>query len=61
MQAQPQIFMHPLAVNDFRSWLAGRYTPDQRTLRFGFPQVDHMEPPALERPVLVLDDPLYQE
>jgi hypothetical protein len=61
MQAQPQIFLHPMAVRDFRAWLAHKYTPNERTARFGFPQVDHMEPPALDRPVAVLDDPLYQE
>jgi hypothetical protein len=61
MQAQPQIFMHPLAIRDFRSWLQQKYTPEQRTLRFGFPQVDHMEPPVLDRPVPVIDDPMYQE
>jgi hypothetical protein len=61
MQAQPQIFMHPLAVRDFRSWLGQKYSPEQRTLRFGFPQIDYMEPPVLDRPVPILDDPLYQE
>jgi len=61
MQAQPQIFMHPLAVHDLRAYLERRYTPEQRTLRFGFPQVEHMEPPTLERPLGAIDDPLFEE
>jgi hypothetical protein len=61
MQAQPQIFLHPLAVRDFRAWLERKYTAEERTLRFGFPRVEHMEPPALDRPVAVLDDPLFAE
>ena len=61
MQAQPQIFMHPQAVSDLRTWLQRKYTPEQRTLRFGFPQVDFMEPPTLDRPLGAIDDPLFEE
>jgi hypothetical protein len=61
MQAQPQIFMHPLAVRDLRQWLEAKYTPAERTDRFGFPQVQFMEPPATDRPLGAIDDPLFEE
>jgi hypothetical protein len=61
MQAQAPIFMHPMAVKDFRAYLTRKYTPEQRTVRFGFPEVQYMEPPTLDRPLSTIDDPLYQE
>jgi hypothetical protein len=39
MQAQPPIFLHPMAVRDFRAFLGTKFTPEQRTARFGYPDV----------------------
>jgi hypothetical protein len=61
LQAQPPIFLHPLAVRDFRSFLEHKFTPEQRTERFGYPETQYMEPPLIDRPLGVIDDPLYQE
>ena len=61
LQAQPPIFLHPLAVRDFRAFLEHKLTPDQRTERFGYPDVAYMDAPVVDRPTSVIDDPLFQE
>jgi len=61
LQAQPPIFTHPLAVKDFRAFLERKFTPEQRTVRFGYPDVEYMEAPVIDRQLGVIDDPLYQE
>ena len=61
MQAAPPIFHHPLAVEDFRRHLAQKFTPEQRTARFGHAEVRYMEPPAIDRLPGAIDDPLFQE
>ncbi len=61
MQAAPPIFHHPLAIEDFRRHLAQKYTPEQRTARFGHAEVRYMEPPAVDRLPGAIDDPLFQE
>ncbi len=61
LQAQAPIFMHPLAVKDLRNYLTRKYTPAQRTERFGYPEVEYMEPPEWDRPLSAIDDPLFQE
>jgi hypothetical protein len=61
LQAQPPIFLHPLAVKDFRTFLEHKFTPEQRTNRFGYPDVQYMEAPVIDRPLDVINDPLYQE
>lgn len=60
MQAQPPIFLHPLAVEDFRRFLRG-YPADTLTRRLGFATVDHVLPPRYDRPLGAIDDPLFQE
>ena len=61
MQAEPQIFEHPLAIQDFRRFLEARYTADERTRRFGFAEVRFMLPPRYDRPLGAIDDPLFEE
>jgi hypothetical protein len=61
LQAQPPIFFHPMAVEDFRSFLRKKYTPDQLKRRFGFSNVSFVEPPEIERAPVQINDPMHQE
>jgi hypothetical protein len=61
MQGQPPIFHHPMAVRDFREFLARKYTPEQRKARYGHAEVRFIEAPALDRPMGAIDDPLVQD
>jgi len=61
MQAEPAIFQHPLAIQDFREFLRQRYTPEELTRRFGFAEVRFMLPPRYDRPLGAIDDPLFEE
>jgi hypothetical protein len=60
MQGQPPIFFHPLAIEDFRTFLRTKYTPEMLKKRFGFSDIRYVEPPKYIRP-LTIDDPLFQE
>lgn len=61
MQAQPEIFQHPMAIQDFRKFLEARYNKDELTRRFGFAEVRFMLPPRYDRPLGAIDDPLFEE
>jgi hypothetical protein len=61
LQAQPPIFFHPMAVEDFRVFLRKKYTPDHLKRRFGFSDVGLVEPPEIERTPVQINDPLHQE
>jgi hypothetical protein len=61
MQAGPEIFQHPLAIEDFRGWLQNRYAPAELKEWLGFSDVRFVEPPRCTWPVSTLDDPLFQE
>ncbi len=61
MQAEPAIFQHPLAIQDFREFLKAKYTPEQLKERFGFADVRFMLPPKYDRPLGAINDPLFQE
>lgn len=61
MQAQPPIFQHPLAVQDFRQFLASTYTPEAMEKRFGFRDPKYVLPPQVDWPMPVIDDPLFQD
>jgi hypothetical protein len=60
-RAQPAIFQHPMAVEDFRTYLRNKYTPDMLKKRFGFSDVKYVEPPRYNQPLVTIDDPLFQE
>jgi hypothetical protein len=61
LQARPEIFVHPLAVEDFRTFLRNKYAPEALARRLGFSDVRYVEPPEWDRPFTVLTDPLMQE
>ena len=61
MQAEPPIFQHPMAVQDFRSFLQNRYTAEELKKRLGHSDVRHVEPPRPDWLVTTIDDPLWQE
>jgi hypothetical protein len=61
LQARPPIFLHPMAVEDFRVFLRKKYTPDQLKRRFGFSDVSFVEPPEIERAPVPINDPMHQE
>lgn len=61
MQAHPQIFHHPMAVRDFREFLKNRYPPETLKRRLGFTDVRFVTPPATDKPLSTINDPLFQE
>jgi hypothetical protein len=61
MQAAPEIFHHPLAVEHFRAYLQQKYTPEILKIRFGFSDMRYIEPPKYNEPMSKIDDPLFQE
>jgi hypothetical protein len=60
-RAQPQIFFHPMAIEDFRTYLKTKYSPEMLKKRFGFSDVRYVEPPKYNQPLTTIDDPLFQE
>lgn len=60
LQGRPEIFQHPLAVKDFRDYLQATYSPQELKDRLGFSNVRYVLPPVVERPLMVIDDPLFQ-
>lgn len=61
MQAEPSIFQHPLAVEQFRDFLRNKYTPEELKRRLGFSDVRYVLPPRYDRPISFIIDPLFQE
>lgn len=61
MQAEPAIFQHPLAAQDFRAYLRTKYSPEELKKRLGFSDVRYVLPPRYDRPLSTIDDPLFQE
>jgi Beta-galactosidase len=61
MQAEPSIFQHPLAVQDFREFLKHKYTAAQLQERFGFSDLRYIEPPKYDKPLGAINDPLFEE
>lgn len=61
MQAQPPIFQHPLAIEQFREFLNNKYTAEERKRRFGFSDMSYVLPPRWDRPLGAINDPLFQE
>jgi hypothetical protein len=60
LQGRPEIFHHPLAVRQFREYLQGNYSEAELKERLGFSNVQYVQPPVVERPPVVIDDPLFQ-
>ena len=61
MQAQPAIFQHLLAIQDFRNYLRNKYPPEILEKRLGFSDVRGVLPPRHDGPLKTIDDPLFQE
>ncbi len=61
LQARPEIFLHPQAVDDFRTFLKNKYPPEVLKKRLGFSDIRYVEPPEWDRPFAVISDPLFQE
>jgi len=61
MQAQPAIFQHPLAIQDFRDYLRNKYPPETLKKRLGFSDVRYVLPPRWDQPLRTINDPLFQE
>ncbi len=61
MQAEPPIFQHRLAIEDFRRFLAFKFTPDVLERRLGFRDPKYVLPPKGDWPLDTIDDPLFQE
>lgn len=61
MQAEPAIFQHPLAIEQFRDFLRHKYSPQQLERRLGFSDVRYVLPPRYDRPLSFINDPLFQE
>ena len=60
MQAQPAIFTHPLAVEDFRKYLAAKFSASELQDRLGFSDVRYVAAPRLEDVPVRINDPLLQ-
>lgn len=61
LQAQAPIFFHPMAIENFRTFLKNKYSPEMLKKRFGFSDVRYVEPPKYNSPLSKIDDPLFQE
>jgi len=61
MQAEPAIFQHPLAIEDFNHFLTAKYSPAQMELRLGFRDPKYVLPPRGDWTLSSIDDPLAQE
>jgi hypothetical protein len=61
MQAEAAIFQHPMAIEDFREYLKKKYSPADLEKRLGFSDVKYVIPPKHDRPLRVINDPLFQE
>ena len=61
MQAEPAIFQHPLAAEQFRDFLKNKYSPEEVKKRLGFSDIRYVLPPRYDRPMSFINDPLFQE
>jgi hypothetical protein len=59
-RAHPSIFQHPMAIEDFRSYLVSHYTAQELTLLFGLTDVRYITAPRMEAVPVRLNDPLLQ-
>jgi hypothetical protein len=60
-RAIPATFHHPMAVENFRTYLRNKYSPEMLKKRFGFSDVRYVEPPIYNTPLSTIEDPLFQE
>jgi hypothetical protein len=60
-QAEPVIFQHPLAIEDFRKHLVSKYSATELKARFGFSDLRYVVAPKLDRSPGLINDPISQE
>jgi sugar phosphate isomerase/epimerase len=60
-QAKIEVFFHPLAIEDFRTFLKNKYSSHMLMQRFGFEDLTYVVPPRYTKPIYTLNDPLFQE
>ena len=61
MQAEPKMFQHPLAIEDFRDFLRRKYTSDELKVWLGTGDVRYVVPPRVDWTIETIDDRLFQE
>jgi Beta-galactosidase/Beta-galactosidase trimerisation domain len=66
LNPEPDSCHSPSCVNGFRKYLKARYTPEKLRQRFGFENVDHVNPPQWNRnnppeKMAIIFDPAIQE
>jgi glycosyl hydrolase family 42 (putative beta-galactosidase) len=66
LNAEPDSCHCPACVEGFRAFLRAKYTPEKRHERFGFENVDHVNPPQWNRQnrpekMAIIFDPAIQE
>jgi len=59
--AEIRIMQHPMAIQDFRKYLAAKYTGSELKERIGFGDVRYVDCPYPESPINRINDPVYQE
>jgi hypothetical protein len=60
-RAIPPTFHHPMAIENFKTYLKNKYSPEMLKKRLGFSDVRYVEPPKYNQPLSTIDDPLFQE
>lgn len=61
MQGAPPIFLHPLAIEQFRDYLSAQYSPAELLRRYGFRDPKFVHPPKVDWPLREINDPLFQD
>ena len=66
LNPEPDSCHSPSCVNGFRNYLKSKYSPERLRLRFGFENVDHVNPPQWNRnnppeKMAIIFDPAIQE
>lgn len=61
LQAEPAVFQHPLAVEEFRKYLRAKYSAAEIKKRLGFSDLKYVVPPKYGGKMSAINDPLFQE
>ena len=61
MQAEPRMFFHPLAIEDFRNYLRTKYTAEELLPWLGTSDVRYVVPPKFDWPQSAIEDRMFQE
>ena len=61
MQADPRMFQHPLAIEDFRNFLRTKHKPEELKTWLGTSDLRYVVPPRVDWRLSTIDDRLFQE